>query len=495
MAQIRTRQLLGSDYKTPAPGLYGSLRASQFLKDARNGVNSVDIITIGDSNAGSGGYGNQVGVHRVMSYQYGIDVYATPLLPGGNFLNSSSFSTLGDGLVCTGNQLSTSLDNAVGSTGSTGNLRLMTQYTSDTEVNALVTHLGFNSTNFANDGTTMLPKVNAWQWMPCVIPTGTIWVGTGGNTNATRINDTSPLAYGLTGGGAVNCQYRAVVGTFNASGGQFKLSVFNGTSFGLNTRSAFITTQTSGGGYGYKTETLNFTTQTSATAGVYCSWDGAAQGAAHGCTGPFACLWTSIIQRSKIGYAVSNLIYHGGINGTGLADRLEGMDKVLDMYLKEIRARQIESGGIGRAIIFASFGINSDLSPTPSLAFTNAADRIKARIQQRWIVAGGSIDNLAFIFAPSHPVPAGTVTPWDVNRATVVTNTGAWAITNNNDNSGTCVVDAGIQCTSTKLTKGMAPSGTMYDGGGQSHLNATTTSGSNGYDAFIGAIFNSLMSA
>jgi hypothetical protein len=171
------------------------------------------------------------------------------------------------------------------------------------------------------------------------------------------------------------------------------------------------------------------------------------------------------------------------------------MDKVLDMYLKEIRARQIESGGIGRAIIFASFGINSDLSPTPSLAFTNAADRIKARIQQRWIVAGGSIDNLAFIFAPSHPVPTGTVTPWDVNRATVVTNSGAWAITNNNDNSGTCVVNAGIQCTSTKLTKGMAPSGTMYDGGGQSHLNATTTSGSNGYDAFIGAIFNSLMSA
>jgi ankyrin repeat protein len=203
----------------------------------------------------------------------------------------------------------------------------------------------------------------------------------------------------------------------------------------------------------------------------------------------------SAIQLNKKGYCVSNLMNMSGRTGTEIAARVEGMDKNLDMYLKELRERQIESGGTGRVVVFVNYGINSDTSPTVSLAYTNAADRIKTRIQARWVATGGNIANLAFIFAPSHPVPAASVTPWDTNRATVVTSAISWAIANQNDNSGTCVVDGGIQYTSTKLTIGVAPSGTMYDGGGQSHLNATTTSGSNGYDAFAGAIFSSLMSA
>lgn len=499
MAQIRTRQLLGSDYKASAPGLYGSLRASQFLKDARNGTDSVDIVTIGDSNAGSGAYGFQFGIHRVMSYQYGINIYASPLGSGGNYLTPTSapsgYSGQLDQLMLTGFGLFTNNDNSIGSAGSTGNSRLMTLYTSDTEINALVSYLGFDSTGYTTDGTTMLPKPNAWQWMPNVIPTGTLFVGAGGASNSLRLASTSEIAYGTSGGGGVNCQFRIVVGTFNAAGGQYRMSVYNQTPFALNVFGSYITTQTSGGGYGYKTTTLNFTTPTSATPAVYCSWDGVAQGASYGCTGPFACLWMSVIQLNKNGYSVSNLTYSGGLNGKKLADRIEGMDKNLDLYLKELRERQIAAGGSGRVLVFINYGINTDTSPTAALAYTDAADRLKARIQARWVVTGGSINNLAFIFAPSHPVTSASGLAWETNRATVVTAAGAWAITNSNDNSGTCVVDAGIQFTATKLTNGIAPSGTMYDSGGQSHLNATTTSGSNGYDAFAGAIFNSLMSA
>jgi hypothetical protein len=287
-----------------------------------------------------------------------------------------------------------------------------------------------------------------------------------------------------------------VFGTFNASGGQFKLSVFNMNSFGLNARSStFISTQTSGGGYGYKTEKLNFTTQNSANPGVYCSWDGANQGAGNAVTGPFACLWHSVIERSKLGYSVNNLIYHGGATGTMLADRIEGMDKNLDLYLKEIRERQIEAGGSGRVIVFVNYGINSDVSPTPGAAWTNAADRIKARIQARWTSIGGSLENVAFMFVPSHAVPSGSVSPWDTNRSSVVSAAQTWAITNRNDGSGTCVIDSGVQYSDIKLTKGPSPAGSLYDSGGQSHLNGTTVSGLNGYDAVTGAVFNTMLAA
>jgi len=497
---IRTRQLLGSDYKTSAPGLYGSLRASQFLKDARNGTDSVDIVTIGDSNALSpGSYGFQRGIHRVMSYQYGVDIYASSLMAGGYYLTTdlapSGFSGFADGAIMTGFSQITNNDNISGSSGSTGNSRLMTLYTGDAQIQALVAHLGFDSTNYTDGYLTMLPKVNGWMWTPVVVPTGTIYVGSGGTSNALWLNTECPIAYGSLGLGGVSCQFRTVVGTFNVSGGQYKMSVYNKNSFGANTVSSFISTQTSGGGYGYKTTTLNFTTQSTATAGVYCSWDGVAQGAANGCTGPFACLWMSAIQLNKKGYCVSSLISQPGRTGTEIAARVEGMDKNLDMYLKELRERQIESGGTGRVVVFVNYGINADTSPTAALAYTNAADRIKTRMQARWVATGGSIANLAFIFAPSHPVTSSSGLPWNSSRATVVTSASAWATANQNDNSGTCVVDGGIQYTSTKLTIGVAPSGTMYDGGGQSHLNATTTSGSNGYDAFAGAIFSSLMSA
>ena len=498
----RTRSLFSNVHRD-IPGFYGSTRAASFIRDARAKLDSVDIITIGDSNAGSpGGYGYQVGVHRVMSYQYGIDLYATALCPGGNFLNSFTFSGLASGMVLTGTSLNTNLDNVAGGTGSTGNSRLMTIYTGDSEINGLVTHLGFSSTNYTNDGTTMLPKPNAWQWMPVVIPTGTIFTGAGGTSNTVRIGpgagatENSPLNYGSAGTGATNCQYRCVVGTFNASGGQFKLSVFNMNAFGLNARSAnFISTQTSGGGYGYKTETLNFTTQSSANPGVYCSWDGANQGVSNAVTGPFACLWHSVIERSKLGYSVSNLTYHGGATGTMLADRIEGMNKNLDLYLKELRERQIAAGGSGRLIVFVSYGINSDLSPTPEAAWTNAADRIKARIQARWTATGGSLANLAFMFVPSHAVPSGTVSPWDVNRSSVVSTAQTWATTKLNDGSGTCVIDSAAQYSSIKLTKGPAPSGSLYDGGGQAHLNGTVVSGLNGYDAVTGAVFNTMLAA
>ena len=483
-------------------GFYGSNRAGQFIRDAKNGIDSVDIITIGDSNAcHPASYGYTAGINRVLAYQYGIPVYATSLLPGGNFLNTFAFSGLLDGVLTTGTGLNTNSDNTAGTTGSTVNSRLMTLYTGDSEINALVSHLGFSTTNSGNDGTTMLLKPNVWMWMPNVVATGGIYVG-GQTSNSTRLGpgistaSNSPLAYGDTGVGNVNCQYRVVVGTFNSSGGSFKLNVWNQNSFALNVRGSSVSTQTVGGGYGYKTATLNFTTQTSANPGVYCSWDGSQSGASEGVTGPFAALWSSVIGRNRKGFSISNLTGHGGLNGTQLADRIEGCDKVLDMYLKEIRDRQIEAGGSGRVIVFANYGINTDSTPTPAEAWTNAAARIKARFLQRWLLIGGSQSSIAFILTPSHPVPAAAAIGWVTNREPVVAAATAWGAANSGDGTGTCVIDLGTSYSITKLEKGSGPTGSLYSAGPDyAHLSGVTNSGLNGFDAVCGAMFNSLMLA
>ena len=83
---IRTRQLLGNNGKTPIPGFYGSSRAGAMLRDAVAKTDSLDVIIIGDSNAGNSATSNNgytVGFHRVMQLGFRIPNYATPLLSGG----------------------------------------------------------------------------------------------------------------------------------------------------------------------------------------------------------------------------------------------------------------------------------------------------------------------------------------------------------------------------------------------------------------------------
>ncbi|MBU6163333.1 MAG: hypothetical protein KGO50_19655, partial [Myxococcales bacterium] len=73
--------------------VYGNKRAAQFLQDVVAGRDSLDIVTIGDSNGGNGGYGYTVGLQRVLGFQYGVDPYATPLLPCGHRYMTGTAST------------------------------------------------------------------------------------------------------------------------------------------------------------------------------------------------------------------------------------------------------------------------------------------------------------------------------------------------------------------------------------------------------------------
>lgn len=65
------------------PNFYGSRRASQFVSDLRDNVNSLDIIVIGDSNSGSamaGSYGFLSGIQQAL-HNMGATCYGTSIYP------------------------------------------------------------------------------------------------------------------------------------------------------------------------------------------------------------------------------------------------------------------------------------------------------------------------------------------------------------------------------------------------------------------------------
>lgn len=494
MRALRIRQIFDLDVSANASGINGSGRAGSFLRDLINGTDSVDIITIGDSNAlQPAGYGYHVAWHRALGMYAGATMYATPLLPGGNFLNGSTFAGLSaDQASLVGCRLETSLNGAASGGGLTGTLRQMVRYTGDTAINACATALGFNSTNYTNDGTTMLLKPNVWQWTPCALAAGEQWTSTTGTSNAVWVNKEQPIAYGTSGTGNQLLQYRLVYGTFSTGSGSFKLSVFNKNGFTLNQRSSSFSTNTGTDGYSANPATLDFTTATTAIGGdmgVYCSWDGANQGATHAPTGPFAALWMSVAAKNRKGYSVSNLTGHGGLTTTGIADRIEGCDKVLDSFLKEIRDRQMMAGGSGRAIVWLNSGING---PDTSETWIAAAERIRNRIAARWQTIGGSLSNLAFVMSVSHPTTS--VPSWDSARAAVASGANSWAIANANNGYGVSVFDIASRYSAVKLISGPAPSGTLYDGGGQAHLIGTAQV-LNGYDGVMTSCVASLLAS
>jgi len=203
-------------------------------------------------------------------------------------------------------------------------------------------------------------------------------------------------------------------------------------------------------------------------------------------------LWHSVARRSFKGYAVNPLIYDGGKKTGDLADRVEGMGSLLDSYLKELRDRQIESGGSGRLLVYVNSGINQ---PETAAQWTAAADRIVNRITERWVSGGGSRSNLAFVFTITHP---NTVDPWLSARPALATNANQYAQTRTSSNIS--VVDIAVAYPGYKLLNGSQPAGRLYSSIGgteaeqQAHLTFATNTQANGYDAVAGSVMMSLMS-
>ncbi len=474
-----------------SPAVYGSKQAAQFLQDLAAGRDSVDVITLGDSNAMRGDYGYAGGWHRALGYYCGVNAYATPLYAGNLYLNGApSGTTRTDQGWGTGTGQAWVGDNTTDRVGTYRHL-VLAAAAGDTNATNLKNFLGFDSTNYTDDNTTSLPRSQGWQWVGAFVPQlvagNQNYYSSFAGANYITVNSTSGLNYGSGSGGSA-LQYRVVYGTFGTGTGQFTLGTRDSTAPNATTY-APLATPTSAA-IGYATTTMNFTTAASTLSNVRCYWDGFSGTQSLQAKGPVAILWQSVIRQSGLGFSVTNLIGHSGLDTTGIADRIEWMDKLLDCHLKEIIDRQKQAGGTGRAIVFMNSGINDG---NPSTTWGPAASRIVARIRNRWEIAGGSLANLAFVFTITHATTAQGA--WDTARAATSTAANLWGTGNAGSNA--CVVDLAQNYPGTKMLNGVAGAGgSLYDGAGsaQAHLSTALTQ-LNGYDAMVGSVVSSLLTS
>ena len=527
---MRTRnniKLNEQEIKPVAPAVAGNSRAGKFLRDAVNRVDSVDIVTIGDSNTGYSDYGHTVGLDYAMRVGYGIQPYATPMqttqYQNWGSQNSRSESYWGNGVEI-----------GFGDSGVSNCSRISTgKAASNTDAVGFVSYIGYDpntSTNLKHNGflfdnafvaatTTYLDTSTGHNYIK-LLTTNEINLG-----DCNLANPMNPSNIGAPIVGGVTAQYRFVYGTFATTGGSFKLRVMDGSTTQLAVSPTAIPTS---GGYGYATTKLDFTTPTAtyttnildaaSIKTISASWSGQNQ-AGLTVNGPFAGMWQSIIRKNFKGYAVSNLIYWGGATAENLATYVSGIGKNLESYLKEIRERQIEAGGSGRAIIKVMSGINQstdDADGSKKSATGIAAwQSIKTTVSNAWVAMGGSLENLAFIFEMSQPYAFtynSIFNSWNQRREIRIREANTWADNYAGDGNGACVVDinkfynafymgqnraTGVTTTTPLFGFGFAE----YTGSGnEAHMNASgsitpiaATARQNAYNSINMAVLNALI--
>lgn len=528
---MRTRnniKLNEQEIKPVAPAVAGNSRAGKFLRDAVNRVDSVDIVTIGDSNTGYGDYGHTVGLDYAMRVGYGIPPYATPMQTT-QYQDWGVNNNRQDGYW--GNGVHVGFGDSTGGSNCT---KLSTaKAASNADAVGFVSYIGFdpNASNYL--------KHNGFRFDNAFVAAGTTYLDTTAGRNYVKLLTTSelnlgdcnlanpmnPSNIGAPQVGGVSAQYRFVYGTFATSGGSFKLRVMNESTTQLAVSPTTILTS---GGYGYATTKLDFTTPTAtytsnvldaaSIKNVWASWSGQNQ-AGLTVNGPFVGIWQSIIRKNFKGYAISNLIYWGGATAENLATYVSGIGKNLESYLKEIRERQIEAGGSGRAIIKVMSGINESTSDGGGLVTTASGiagwQSIKTTVSNAWVAMGGSLENLAFIFEMSQPYAYTYNTlfnSWNQKRETRIREANTWANNYAGDGNGACVVDinkfynafymgqnraTGVTTTTPLFGFGFAE----YTGSGnEAHMNASgsitpiaATARQNAYNSINMAVLNALI--
>lgn len=478
--------------------------AGRFLQDAAAGLDSIDIIVLGDSNAqypATNGY--TMGWHRAMQFGLRVRPYGTAITCGG-MLNAGATSTA-TGLLLNSAGIgmaagSNAQGSAAGSNAGAGVTGQMIATSSDTEIAALRLWLGMSTTNWnVNDTTNALLFPNGWGANPAVVETSARYtsafdnyVGVSNQTHSGYTSFGTEFCFGTDGNGAgVTLHYRLVHGTFNTAG-NFTPVWYWLPGTGVAKRESSPTS--TGGGYGYATKTYTFspTFNGSSQRSLRVSWDGFNSATtSHQTTGPFAALWQSVMNPAIRGYSVSTLNYFGGLTTAQIASKIENCDKLLDAFLKEIRERQQAAQGTGRALVWLNSGVNG--SETASTWTTNA-QKIVDRISARWASTGGNPSNLAFVFSVTHPKTLGS---WSTNRAAVAIAANDWGHSAGNNVS---VIDIGSLIDGPTLAKYLMYQDSATDGG-QSHLAtvaippAAGTMAEDGYAAITQAIVASLIAS
>lgn len=374
MPQIRTRQLLGTNYETDIPSVYGSNRVGRFLLDATTQTDSVDIIIAGDSNTNYGGWGWADGFNFALQTYTSALEYATPITPTtswdspfyyGVYQTNGAFSKI--------NAAGTVI-NPAGSPSLGGTLAK-----------------GITSGPAA---LTALMNRGSGNLQPNTSPFDYGWIAGGSGDWADPFGGV--LSYESTvrlSWSQLETRYRVVHGK-GPSMGTLRLgnrlevapfTVYGTTSIDCNQAS-----------YEWVTSTLTIAAN-SARTNIQCQYGFAANSISSGrITPPMAVALNSICTPRK-GYAVTCINHHGGANMDTVASNVVQAAPIVRQYLREARERQRNCTGSGRVIVCIQGGCNLGTNP-----WSQSATTFFEQCATEWAALGYPSADLAFLGFVSH---------------------------------------------------------------------------------------------
>ena len=374
-----------------APAVYGSTLSAQFFKDAVSGTNSLDIITIGDSNAGYsyGGFGG------------GGGGWTRGILRG---LNNAGAPTYGSAMA------------PIMHTGAT----TTTQILKEDDGSTITTILGYAKNTEAANGNLLRggasgPAAITTIAVPAttLLPYGLTNFDYGWVAASTTYQSFGQLNFTYPGGAAPSpalpswcavgtaLKYRMVYSRTATSGGTINPTVYKVTGGTYTALATNAVTTYSAAGTDIQASDLSFTMPTTTPASaIIVGW--AYIGIT---TGPAGALLDSIYKVAK-GISVHNLHYGSGQTSTVIATAVNGCNvskTFLENYFKQIVDRQIAAGGTGRVLIKINCGVNDSGGPASS-TITSAFNGMINTLKTAWLAAGYIANNLCFVCSVSHPL-------------------------------------------------------------------------------------------
>jgi lysophospholipase L1-like esterase len=386
--------------------IYGQGNASQYLKDAKNGVDSLDIVVIGDSNAGFGAYGWHEGLAKALVETEGISLYATTLAPFVGFTGSGNAGSIGYRTGWDWAPVRASTEGTNPGVAYSVSQTSLTTYgglydgflRGNTDANCAKLRESFNigvCSGDNQDGSDFLSNNMFWGF---------------GFSEST--GSTNPVYYSHVHGGfgldsnhpfvGQAFSYR-VIHSRGLGGGTMTMNIRAGST-DLATAKAVATDD--GSTWKWSVSELD-KTSTGDSAAIRCSCFGLST-AARAVSGNVGFLFHSVYRKIK-GIAVNNLMYMGGRTSGQLASILTNTsDKALTTYISELINRQRAAGGTGRILFFILCGTNdSGQNPQPtSQAFLENIRTIINRLALAYNRTGDSTNSPAFMAMVSHPMTA-----------------------------------------------------------------------------------------
>lgn len=415
--------------RKPVGGIVGSRTASNFIRDMMNGVDSVDILFVGDSNTDYSAHGYVTGMGNALQ-QSGARCYGTMVYP---VYQSASQQDIGH--KCNMSPLRNA--DAFGS-GGTATVGASSGKTS------LINLFGRTSGTASPTGDAGLDFIYVSG-----TPSGNGYQQT---IAGVYVDTDNPI------GIKNELRYRVLRSQMPSGDTPGTFYLASQTASATITTSSAITTT---GSYAWVASEHTVPANPSATMSEHhFAWK---VGAALGVYNNVGFAAQSVYRAVK-GWSVGCLHYRGGESMTTVASNISGWGATkMGTYLKEVRDRQIAAGGTGRVIVWVQGGVNT-ATGLPGSWETDLAT-MKTAITSAWTGSGGSAENITFVANVSHQYinpdssSSGSLNVLSGQRAT------AKAMIGGANGSNLTVVTLTEQITYPEMVP-------LYDGGGAVHLTA-----------------------